>query len=46
MAEVAVLERIFVPKRGQRLEDYLKKMETAVAERKRLMASTIVAVDA
>jgi predicted DNA-binding transcriptional regulator YafY len=40
MAEVAVLERIFVPKKGQRLEDYLRKMEAAAAERKRLMAST------
>ena len=42
MAEVAVLERIFVPKKGQRLEDYLKKMEAAAAERKRLIAAGVI----
>jgi predicted DNA-binding transcriptional regulator YafY len=44
MAEVAVLERIFIPKKGQRLEDYLKKMEAA-AERKRLMAIGAIATE-
>jgi predicted DNA-binding transcriptional regulator YafY len=43
MAEVAVLERIFVQKKGQRLEDYIKRMEAAAAERKRLIASGAVA---
>ncbi len=45
MAEVAVLERIFIPKKGQRLEDYLKKMEAAAAERKRLMAIGAIATE-
>jgi predicted DNA-binding transcriptional regulator YafY len=45
MAEVAVLERIFIPKRGQRLEDYLKKMEAAAAERKRLIAIGAIAAE-
>ena len=45
MAEVAVLERIFVQKRGQRLEDYLKRMEVAASERKKLIAAGAIASD-
>ena len=40
MAEVAILERIFLQKKGQRLEDYLKRMATSLAEYRELMASS------
>jgi predicted DNA-binding transcriptional regulator YafY len=36
MEEVVVLERTFVPRRGQRLEDYMKRAMQAAADRSRL----------
>jgi predicted DNA-binding transcriptional regulator YafY len=39
MDEVAVLERTFVQKKGQRLEDHLKRVATSMAEYKELMAA-------
>jgi len=40
MEEVQVLERVFTPRRGQRLEDYMKRAAKAAAERKQLAASS------
>jgi predicted DNA-binding transcriptional regulator YafY len=39
MEEVQVLERVFIPRRGQRLEDYMKRAAKAATERKELAAS-------
>jgi predicted DNA-binding transcriptional regulator YafY len=41
MAEVEVLERIFMPRRGQRLEDYMKRAAEREAERKRYASSVV-----
>jgi len=46
MTEVAVLERIFTPKKGQRLEDHLKRVATSMAEYKELMAAACRGVQA
>ncbi|QNI36755.1 helix-turn-helix transcriptional regulator [Edaphobacter albus] len=38
MDEVAILERTFTPKKGQRLEDHIKKVVPSAEERRELMA--------
>ena len=38
MEQVALLERTFTPRRGQRLEDYMKRAAAREAERKRCMS--------
>ena len=46
MAEVAVLERIFTPKKGQCLEDHFKRVATSLAEYKELMTAACRGVQA
>jgi predicted DNA-binding transcriptional regulator YafY len=38
MDEVAILERTFTPKKGQRLEDHLRKIVPSAEERRELLA--------
>ena len=42
MDEVAILERIFTPKKGQRLEDHLRKVVPSAEERRELLAPSTI----
>ncbi len=39
MDEVAILERTFTPKKGQRLEDHLRKVVPSAEERRELLCT-------